>query len=267
MRIHLTFLFLIVASVKIYAQCEGFSQVVSGTNPTCFDFADGSVSTELTGGTAPYTIEIRNEADELVYGGGEIVFTLPQGWYYSYVVDDAGCELYDSIYLSDPIPLSMAETSIVDPTSLEACDGSITIGEVLGDYGTLTYLWSPDPDGISGIDAAIFPDACVGTYDLAVMNEFGCSTVGSFDVGIELSLFTERAPEIDVLVTANDVYIRIPSELVNSKITFYELTGRLVYSQILSNKDNHFQLESEGILLYLIELNDVILKNGKVILR
>jgi hypothetical protein len=79
MRIHLTFLFLLAVSVKIHAQCEGFSQVVSGTNPTCFGFADGSVSTELTGGTPPYTIETRNEADELVYGGGEIVFTLPQG--------------------------------------------------------------------------------------------------------------------------------------------------------------------------------------------
>jgi hypothetical protein len=266
MRILLTFLFLIATSVKIHAQCEGFSQVVSGTDPTCFGFADGSVSTELTGGTEPYTIETRNEADELVYVGGEIVFTLPQGWYYSYVVDDAGCELYDSIYLSDPIPLSMAETSIVDPTSLEACDGSITIGEVLGDFGTLTYLWSPDPDGISGIDAAIFPDACVGTYELAVMNEFGCATVGSFDVGIELSLLSETAPEIDVLVNANDVYIGIPTEFVNSKVTFYELSGRLVYSQILANNDNHIQFEAEGVLMYSIVLNDVILKNGKVIL-
>ena len=104
-------------------------------------------------------------------------------------------------------------------------------------------------------------------YELAVMNEFGCATVGIFEVGIELSLLSETAPEIDVLVTANDVYIGIPSEFINSKIAFYELTGRLVYSQILTNKDNHLQLEAEGILLYSIELNDVTLKNGKVILR
>jgi hypothetical protein len=99
------------------------------------------------------------------------------------------------------------------------------------------------------------------------MNEFGCSTVGSFDVGIELSLLSETAPEIDVVVNANDVYIGIPTEFVNSKIAFYELTGRLVYFQILTNKDNHLQFEVEGILLYSIELNDVTLKNGKVILR
>ncbi|MDA7803373.1 hypothetical protein N8987_02200 [Crocinitomix sp.] len=152
----------IISSIGV-AQCEDFEMTLDYTHPLCPGFADGSVSPVLSGGTAPIDVEI-TDADGIVLGvDGPYLLA---GWYYVYVIDAIGCELLDSVELIDPLPMVIEEMTVVDPTAFEICDGSITINEVSGDYESIYYLWVPDPDGVSGLEANVLTGACAGSYTL-----------------------------------------------------------------------------------------------------
>ena len=149
-----------------YGQCEDFNISISKNDPLCPGFSDGEVSAIPTGGIEPYIIEITNETGMIVNisGGISSGFSLLEGWYFINVLDDSGCEIIDSIELIDPIQMNIENVELTDPTNFSTCDGSINIVEVSGDFETLSYIWSPDIDEVSGIGANVLPDICSGSY-------------------------------------------------------------------------------------------------------
>lgn len=250
-----------------YTQCAGFSQSISGTNPLCFGLADGSVSVMITGGTPPYDIEIRDISGELLNAGGEpeTGFLLEDGWYYSHITDNEGCELYDSIRLEDPIPLSIESSTIMEPSGLDECDGTITIGEVLGDGDVLTYTWSPDPEEISGIDANIFTNACVLTYSLSVINENGCTTSIEVEVGANLSINAEKYESIRVYSQINEsVLVLMPFYQSKATITFYDITGKVLANHQITSKQTNIQKPKAGSVVYSILIDGEVVKTGNL---
>lgn len=248
-----------------YAQCEDFSQTVGGTNPTCFEYNDGSVSAIISGGTIPYEIEIRDASGYLVnpFGEYETGFLLEDGWYYSYIMDSEGCELYDSIRLDDPIPLSIETTTIVDPSNLDECDGSITIGEVLGVGDVFTYIWSPDPDDISGVEANVFTNACALTYSLTVINEFGCTTSSDIEVGADLSVATEKYESIKVYSqNREDIMVFMTIYHTDANITLYDITGKMLSTHPITSEKMILPKPQTTQVLYSISFNGEVIKNG-----
>ena len=184
------------------AQCEDFEMTLDYTHPSCPGFADGSVSPVISGGTAPIDVEI-SDSDGNVYLELEPANSLVEGWYYVYVIDAIGCELYDSVELKDPLPMVIEEMTLVDPTAFEICDGSITINEVSGDYESIYYFWSPDPDGVSGLEANVLTGACDGSYTLTLNNEIGCSVMsGDLVIGEGLGI-GEKSIENEVKIIQN----------------------------------------------------------------
>lgn len=264
MKISFT-IFLLVLINSSFSQCEGFSQLLIGTDPLCFEYGDGSVTVDITGGTEPFEIEIKDDSGLLLneFGEAETGFILMEGWYYSSVIDNEGCELYDSIYIDDPIPLSIESAIITNPSDIDECDGSIVIDGVLGDWDELTYSWSPDPEEISGVDANVFNNACAITYSLYVVNQNGCSTSSEFEVGFDLSMDSNIKSSIEVIILNNlEFKVLLPTISSNGIINLYNVAGRLIASYNVSSEETVLSRPSGDMLLYSIILQDNVVKTG-----
>ncbi len=150
-------------------------------DPTCFGFTDGSATVDLVGGTAPYeyTWSPPNPilgATHNNLGGGSTV---------TVVVEDAnGCKDTLWINLNNPPPLS-ADLTLFMPVCNGDQNGYAVVDTVYnaqGDLGNITYLWNPDPAGVSGLGADSTYDLDAGSYTLTINDDLGCTTVLTFEM-------------------------------------------------------------------------------------
>lgn len=269
MKALFTLLLSALFSSFVIGQCDEFTVDVSFTDPLCPDYADGSVTAMPSGGTAPYTIFI-TEIDGTIRntdGGSETGNLLLEGWYYIDITDDIGCTFSDSVLLVDPLQINLDDYTVVEPSGLEICDGSITINEVSGDYENLFYSWTPDPDDISGIDANTFTDACPGTYDLVLINEVGCSMSYEFEIGEGLSVEEFPSSQFLFSVTANGLTIQ-SDYAENVNLILYNSEGKIVRQETIINGSNEFTLLTKGILFYaLVDSSHTVYERGRVVLH
>ncbi len=261
MKNSILLLFALISNFGI-AQCEDFDVELTFTDPLCPDYADGSVTALPSGGTLPYMILIKDSGGAIRNpdGGSETGNYLVEGWYYIDVTDDLGCTFSDSVLLVDPLEVNIDDYTIVEPTGVEECDGSITIDEVSGDYESLYYSWTPDPDDISGIDANSMTDACPGTYDLVIVNDIGCSMSYDFEIGYGLNTSEFFLDQVSINNNAQGVYIGI--EIQNEQSLLFQimsLSGKVLLASNLTNGDNFIDFNREGFFIYTIIDNNGII--------
>jgi gliding motility-associated-like protein len=147
---------------------ENPSSALTGTNLTCFNSANGSITSTVAGGVAPY---IYSWNTVLGSTSSSIVSNLTAGTYTLGVSDANGCQANpQSITISEPTALVVSLTS-VNPTCTSL--GSIT-SAVSGGTGTYTYLWSPSNETTTSIS-----NLAVGNYSLTVTDLNGCSRTSS----------------------------------------------------------------------------------------
>lgn len=174
-----TFLFILMTN-WMYSQCS-FDINLTGTDPTCFGSADGSVMTQVSNGTAPYTYLWNNGATT------PDLTNLPAGCYDLTVTDDTGCAEPATICLNESPPL------IVDATAPPiTCAGefvqvdAIVTGGIGGPY---EFYWS---DGQVGSPVILTG----GMYSVTVIDLNGCTAVTTL-------IIDELAP-IDVTIDTED---------------------------------------------------------------
>ncbi|MBK8926688.1 MAG: SprB repeat-containing protein [Crocinitomicaceae bacterium] len=134
---------------SIFSQCDDFEMTVTGENPTCYNYSDGAVTINATGGNGGNEYSISDSTGAIMTWYSGTPNTLVWGWYYCYVIDDMGCELFDSVYLENPGELQPI-VYFTDPSSLAACDGIATVDTVLnhqGGYSGIAYFWDPGGPG------------------------------------------------------------------------------------------------------------------------
>ena len=146
----------------------------SGTNISCKGAADGSVTAEVTGGTAPYNFNWTgtdgfSSDDQNIQNLGPGDYTL--------IVEDANSCVYTiNLTLTEPDDSLLAEAQI---TSEILCAGEATgAAEVsaTGGTGNYTIEWS-GPNGFSSTAMSI-SDVEAGNYTYTVEDENGCSVTG-----------------------------------------------------------------------------------------
>lgn len=248
-------------SVLASAQCEDFEVTINITDPTCHGFSDGNVSLEITGATAPVTIEITDEDDVVLNAGGAGVANTLSGdhFYYVSVVDDAGCTFEGETFLTDPDPLEPVLT-IVDESAPGACDGSITIDTVYGvcgeSYGC--FFSGPEP----GEDCT-YEGLCEGDYTITINDECGCSVVADATIDGFSGIEEDEESKITVLPGANGV-LTVTGELDNARIFIYDITGKEVYQNNLNTGVNELNLSiNSGIYIYSILQTDKLIQKGE----
>ena len=143
--------------------------VVVQANPTaqrvsCFGDTDGSVVSNPSGGSAPYTFQWDDPSNSTTNS----VTGLPAGIYTVIVADSLGCLDTSSVSVISPAVLSLSITDTVYTVCI--CNGSATVG-VSGGTAPYSYLW----DDIASQTTAQASNLCVGTYTVTVQDSSLCT--------------------------------------------------------------------------------------------
>lgn len=137
-------------------------------NVLCNGGNTGSISSTVSGGTAPYTYSWNTL---LGSASSSTVSSLTAGNYTLGVADANGCQASpQSITVTEPTGLSISFATI-NPTCTTL---GLISSTVTGGTGTYTYLWSPTNATTSSIS-----NLAVGNYSLTVTDQNGCSKASS----------------------------------------------------------------------------------------
>ncbi|WP_176829760.1 SprB repeat-containing protein [Tenacibaculum sp. MAR_2009_124] len=140
----------------------------SKVDVSCFTGNDGSIDITVSGGTNNYTY---------IWSNGETtqdVSSLVKGVYIVKVTDTNGCQLEETITISEPNELVIANDSFTNLTGFETSNGEINVIEVNG--GTMPYSYaltllnettvlsiSSNPTGLEA-----------GVYEITITDAKGC---------------------------------------------------------------------------------------------
>lgn len=169
-------------------------------DPTCYQFSDGSVTVNTSGGNGGNTFEIWDSNNNILNSGNtNTANTLPEGWYYASITDSKGCFSEDSIFIDDPDELAI--DLVIDqplcfgqPTGLATID---TVYNYTGSYNQISYFWNPNPSGNpNGIGTNWINHMGPGQYNVTINDENGCDKSFDFDIVYPAELvFTEIGSE------------------------------------------------------------------------
>ncbi len=139
----------------------------STTNLTCFESNDGSISTSISNGTAPYTYLWSNSESS-----SNIAF-LAAGNYQLTITDSNQCIKLDSFIVTEPDSLSLSSIKVNDSCALQK--GSIEV-IVQGGTQAYTYSWS------NGANANNLNLLNVGQYSVTVTDANNCLATASYSI-------------------------------------------------------------------------------------
>lgn len=130
---------------------------------SCNGASDGSASLSITGGIAPYSFLWAAGTTS-----GMNVNNLPAGTHFVTVTDASGCQVIDSVIVTEPAPIQIL-LSQTDATCFGAEDGTAS-AMVSGGTSPYSYSWNTTP--ISTSLAATNLDT--GTFVITVTDNNGC---------------------------------------------------------------------------------------------
>jgi Leucine-rich repeat (LRR) protein len=144
--------------------------------PSCFA-ADGSITIQITGGTAPYYYSASTGAVAIQYGASFTLSGLSAGNYLFQVTDAALCSFVAGTSLASPQGMTSVSVN-TNGSTCSSSDGSIQVSVVGGVTPYIYTLISPNGNtsNISGNQTVqIFPGLSSGTYSVAVQDSSSCS--------------------------------------------------------------------------------------------
>ena len=165
--------------------------VLDSSSPSCFGLSDGIISSEVSGGFGNYSYSLLNSSNVEVTNQS-LSNTLVADNYTFIVSDDSGCQLSESVLLTDPneILLTVNENDVI---CYGASSGSASFS-VENTVGNINSVWSSviSLANITPISfSAVLEDVAIGNYQLEVIDSLGCIQTQTFSIDqpqqIELS--------------------------------------------------------------------------------
>ena len=169
--------------------------MISGTDITCNNSNDGTITVTSTGGTAPVTYTLNPGGASNQSG----MFNNLSGGVYTVEAQDAGaCPPVNSapVTITNPAPVTISTEAKTDITCNGASDGSVTI-TASGGTGTLHFTLMPG--NISNTNG-VFPNLGPAVYTVSVTDDNACAAAISSPLTISepavISIATETATDI-----------------------------------------------------------------------
>lgn len=177
--------------------------------PVCYDYGDGSVTVQSTGGSGglTYSWVPANPAP------GNTFNQLEAGIYWAYVIDVNGCE--DSIMIDLGQPDSLYADFLIKPIDCFGdSSGAIIVTDVHNEVGHVNYYWNlssivPNP----APSVSIADGLPIGTYVLSIQDSL-CSNQYEFTL--------TQNPAI--------VFEEFGSEPAHCRVYYYQSGGGVVYA-------------------------------------
>jgi gliding motility-associated-like protein len=164
----------------------------NSNEPSCYLFADGSVTANLINGVSPLTYTMTNSlGTQLNAGNTNTINQLVTGWYYTTIVDGNDCVSIDSIFLDQPGEL-MIDLELTQPLCYGFNTGVAFVDTVYnhaGAYSTVSFYWNPNPAGANGLGEDSSSQLGPGDYALTINDDNGCSNVFDFTIAWPDSLY------------------------------------------------------------------------------
>ena len=140
------------------------------TNPVCSYTTDGSIAANVSGGNAPYIVQVENSEGQITPSLQE----LGVGLYILHVTDDNGCEATVNFEIVSPEEIT-PNVVITDISCFGLNDGSFTATPT-GGTGAITAVWSDEYVGLERTN--IEP----GSYIVLFTDEAGCLAEDIYEI-------------------------------------------------------------------------------------
>ncbi|MFC2104096.1 T9SS type A sorting domain-containing protein [Bacteroidota bacterium] len=214
---------------------------------TCFGDNTGTITITASGGTGVLTYTLNPGAIQTNNTG---IFTGTQAGTYTVDVDDentCGPITSNTIIISEPTEINIAETAVNDITCNGLTDGSIDITASGGTVATVyTYNWSTaDGSGLVTTDEDQ-TGLGVGTYDLTVTDDNLCTATTSITI-------TEPSAINIAETSVNDVTC---NGLTDGSIDLTVSGGTPTYTYLWSNGETTQDLSGLGGGIYSLTVTD-----------
>ena len=149
------------------------------TPATCYNYCDGTVINNSTGGTAPLTMTAEDST-----GLGVSTDALCAGLNVVFIEDLNGCIVTDTILVEQPTQITYSADTTAT-TCFGSCDGAMAINEVEGSFGGFTYAITPNTvtcQGSCSGNSAEFTEACAGNYVVTITDQNNCFVDVNFTI-------------------------------------------------------------------------------------
>lgn len=147
--------------------------LVSSTNVSCKGGADGTITVNAQGGTAPYNYEWSHDVEI----NNPSVKDLPAGTYTVTVTDANGCVIDLSITINEPSEALNANITQTNALCFDEATGSITAA---GIGGTAPYQYRLNSGGYTS--NGTFSNLAAGTYNVTVRDAKGCLFIATVNL-------------------------------------------------------------------------------------
>jgi lysyl endopeptidase len=211
----------ILSGLEVEASCNGVVNTTS-QDVTCNDDCDGSVTVNVTGGTAPIIYNIGTGAQT-----SNLFENLCAGNYTIVVTDGDGCITNINTSINEPASLS-ATTVVTD--ELNGGDGAIDL-TVSGGTGPFTFLWS-GPNGFSASTEDI-SGLSSGNYSVLITDANGCTvTLNTVFVGSSLEIIQNDGLILQVYPNPSSAQFTLDFGANDNviQLAVSDVTGRIIIS-------------------------------------
>jgi uncharacterized protein (TIGR02145 family) len=228
-----------VRCIKDPCLLEGIT--LSKTDIACHGQSDGSITTNVNGGTPPYNY---------LWSTGDTnknLEDIPEGTYCVTITDHQGCAAYECIDINDTVTSVTYDSVKLNNVSCSGgTDGSITL-IISGGIPPYSYLWNDGPATCNrgGLSA--------GSYRLTVNDDAGCIGDTSFTV-TEPAILTIKIVDTlwNQLLNLGSIGITASG---GTEPYIYSLTGGFDHANdTISNETGHFtDLEGGDYEVYVTD--------------
>ncbi|XZF12706.1 DUF7619 domain-containing protein [Chitinophagaceae bacterium MMS25-I14] len=216
-----------------------FQLSMSTTSAVCPNL--GSASVSVTGGTAPYSYQWYNSANNAAVGTNNPTVNVPNGSYYVSVTDANGCNFNsseDSVQGSAYVYVSPGFTVTTASTVAACTNGTASVQSISGGVAPYSYLWT------NGATSASITGLTMGSYGISVTDANGCTAS------------TYQYVTQSVQISANTVVTPATCVQNNGSVTSFGSGGTPPYSYHWSNGSTAQSIHSLSAGSYTVNITD-----------